>query len=154
MHQSVKKAKAVQRLRGDVGVIVAEFNAEVTEKLLAGARRALSDATVPARRVRVYHVAGSFEVAELAMRLAKTKRFAALVCLGVIMKGETTHDQHLASAVTDSLLRVSLDTGVSVGLGVITVNNLAQAKARSGSDRSNRGYSAAAAALGLVAIKV
>lgn len=154
MQQDAKKVLAMKKLRGDVAVVVGEFNKNVTEGLLSGAKRALKDAGVSEKRIRVYWVAGSFEVAELAMRLAKSKKFFFLVCLGAIIKGETSHDEHLAQAVTNGLLRVSHDTGVPVGLGVITANNIKQAEARSGNNMGNRGYAAAAAALELASITI
>jgi 6,7-dimethyl-8-ribityllumazine synthase len=146
----VKSVKTNQRLR--VAVIVGEFNPEVTSGLQRGALQALGESGVPTSKIKTYHVAGSFEVAQLAMGLAKSKRFDALVCLGAIVRGETTHDQHLADAVTSGLLRVSLDTGVPVGLGIITTKNISQALARSRPDRRNRGYGAAAAVVGLVSV--
>ncbi|OGL87505.1 6,7-dimethyl-8-ribityllumazine synthase [Candidatus Uhrbacteria bacterium RIFCSPLOWO2_02_FULL_48_12] len=153
MRRAVKKITTNIAPRGfKMAVVVADFNASVTKGLLAGALRAAKDSDL--KNVAVYHVAGSFEVAQLAMRLAKTKRWHAIVCLGVIIKGETSHDQHLASAVTSGLLQVGLNTGVAIGLGVITANNVAQARARSGHNQYNRGYAAVAAAVALATQKI
>jgi 6,7-dimethyl-8-ribityllumazine synthase len=157
MHQTqqanAKKTKPAPKFRGDIAIIAGQFNEEITAGLLEGAQKYLSEAGVPAKRVRVYEVAGSFEVAELAAWLARSKKFAALVCLGAIIKGETSHDQHLAQAVTTGLLQTAQATGVPIGLGVITANNLAQAKVRAANDRGNRGYAAASAALNLISLK-
>lgn len=155
MQQGIKKIKNSARRRSlKIAVVVAEFNKSITDGLLAGARRAINDSGIGLKNVKIYHVEGSFEVVQLAMRLAQTKHWHAIVCLGAIIKGETTHDYHLASAVTDGLLRVALDRGVCVGLGVITANNLAQAKARSGDNKYNRGYAAAAAVINLASQKI
>ena len=151
MLQPVKKINLTRgNQKINVAVVVADFNETITRGLLHGSLRALRDSGLKKSSFTVYHVVGSFEVTQLAMRLAKTKRFKVIVCLGAIIKGETSHDQHLARAVTDGLLRVGLDTGVLVGLGVITTNNLKQARARSANDKYNRGYVAAAAVLSLI----
>jgi 6,7-dimethyl-8-ribityllumazine synthase len=155
MQRAVKKiATRVQRRQFRMAVVVADFNKEVTRGLLRGALKAISDSGLQGKQIGVYHVVGSFEVVQLAMRLAKTKRWQAIVCLGVIIKGETSHDHHLASAVTNGLLRIGLDTGVAIGLGVITANNIAQARVRSKADKYNRGYAAVAAAMALGAQKI
>ena len=134
-----------------VAVIVSMFNRDITSGLEDGARQALRDAGVPDDQVVVCEVPGSFEVPQLAMSVARTGRYDALVCLGAIIKGETTHDQHLADAVTNGLMRVGQETGVAVGLGVITTNTLDQARVRSQPQERNRGYEAAAAAVALAA---
>ncbi|KKU49268.1 6,7-dimethyl-8-ribityllumazine synthase [Candidatus Uhrbacteria bacterium RIFCSPLOWO2_12_FULL_46_10] len=155
MQRAVKKITVSSKSRSlKLAVVVADFNEEITKGLLKGALKAIHDSGLERKQVRVYHVAGSFEVAELAMRLAKTKRLEAIVCLGAIIKGETTHDQHLASAVTHGLMQIGLDTGVAIGLGVITANNMVQARARCGADKYNRGYAAVVAAILLATQKI
>lgn len=155
MRQKIKKIEKREGQRHlTMAVIVADFNERVTSGLLRGALQAIRDIGVDEKNIKIYHVAGSFEVAELAMRLAKSKRFKALVCLGAIIKGETAHDQHLTNAVTNGLLRVALDTGVPVGLGVITANNLRQAMARAAANEYNRGYATAAAVISLAFQKI
>lgn len=113
-----------------VGVVAARFNEDITDALLASALKTLEEWSVLPKNVFVARVAGSFEVPSVAQRLIKKHKLAAVVALGCIIKGDTKHDEYLAHAVTEGLMRVSLDTGVPVGLGVLTVNNLAQAKAR------------------------
>lgn len=155
MQRAVKKISAkAEHHNLRVAVVVADFNKEVTKGLLKGALKAIGESGLQGKQIGVYHMAGSFEVAQLAMRLAKTKRWHVIVCLGVIIKGETSHDQHLASAVTHGLLQIGLETGVAIGLGVITANNIAQARARSGMDKYNRGYAAVAAAVALATQKI
>lgn len=155
MRQAVRKIKASSKNRDlKVAVIVADFNEQVTQGLLRGALKAIKDSGVNDKHAVIHHVAGSFEVAQLAMLLAKSKRWQAIICLGAIIKGETTHDRHLARAVTDGLLRVALDTGVPIGLGVITTNNMSQTLARSGANKFNRGYAAAVAAISLATHKI
>lgn len=152
MQRSVYKDKIEKKDRGNlrVAVVVAMFNREVTEGLEQGAHQALRNGGVADENIKTYQVAGSFEVAQLVSALAKTKRFGAILALGSIIKGETTHDQYLADAVTQGLLRTGQETGVAIGLGIITALNLEQAMARSATNDLNRGYHAAKAALELV----
>ena len=133
----------------NAAIVTAMFNGGITKGLERGALAALKEAGVPDEQVTVYEVAGSFEVAQLAMKLGASKRYQAVVALGVIIKGETSHDKHLADAVTSGLLNVGHQTGVAVGLGVITANTVEQAEARAADDDRNRGYGSAAAAVNL-----
>ncbi|RJQ33561.1 6,7-dimethyl-8-ribityllumazine synthase [Candidatus Parcubacteria bacterium] len=129
-----------------VGIVVARFHDDITSAMQKGAEKTLREWKVTPKNIHVAHVAGSFEVPLAASRLIRKHKLNAVVAIGCIIKGETKHDEYLAHAVTDGLMRVSLDMGVPVGLGVLTVNTLAQAKARS-SGGSDHGASAAAAAL-------
>lgn len=131
-----------------VTVIASEYNRGVTDGLLAGVERALSEAGVKAEP-KIVWAAGSFEVVQLAMFEAKKGECNAIVALGSIIKGETSHDQHLATAVTNGLLQVAFETGIPVGLGVITANNIEQAQARA-SEKVNRGYDSVAAVLSTI----
>jgi 6,7-dimethyl-8-ribityllumazine synthase len=128
-----------------VTVVVSEYNREVSDGLLAGVERALKDAGVTTPGNIVWAV-GSWEVAQLTMFEAKKGECDAIVALGSIIKGETSHDHHLATAVTNGLLQVAFETGVPVGLGVITANTLEQAQERA-SEKVNRGYDATLAVL-------
>lgn len=134
-----------------VTVVASEYNCTVTDGLLVGVERALKDAGVIAP-AKIIWAAGSWEVAQLAMFEAKKGECDAIVALGSIIKGETSHDHHLATAVTNGLLQVTFDTGIPVGLGVITANTLEQAEARA-TEKVNRGYDATVAVLKTVNIK-
>ena len=125
-----KDAKAGDASRLRVGIVVAEFHDDITLALQKGAEDVLRSWSVAPKNTHTVHVAGSFEVPLATLRLVKKYKLDAVVVLGCIIKGETKHDEYLAQAVTHGLMRVSLDTGVPVGLGVLTVNNLAQAKKR------------------------
>jgi 6,7-dimethyl-8-ribityllumazine synthase len=106
------------------------FNADVTARLLEGARRGFADAGVPARQVRVVEVPGSFELPLAALWLARTRRYDGIVCLGCVIRGETSHFEHVASQAARGIAWVSLSTGVPVIFGVLTTETLAQALAR------------------------
>ena len=114
--------------------------------MLTGARDVLRDWGVLAKNIHIAHTYGSFELPFTSQRLIKRFRLDAVVALGCIVKGETSHDVYLAQATNYGLMRVMLDTGVPIGLGVLTTNNLAQARVRSRGN-TNHGAKAAIAAL-------
>lgn len=129
-------------------VVVSRFNQDVTGRLRAGAEQALQEAG--AERVEVFDVPGAFELPLAAKAAAATRRFDAVVCLGCLVRGETPHFDYISSAVSHGLADASLQTGVPVAFGVLTVDTLAQAEARAQPDRTNKGFEAAAAAVEMV----
>ena len=141
-----KKHRPGDGSRLKVGVAVSRFNGDITEALLEGALETLRTWNVSEKNIHVMHVAGSFELPLAAQRLIQKHKADAVVALGCIVKGETKHDEYIAHAVFHGLARVSLDHAVPVGLGVLTVNTLPQARARS-RGKTNHGAYAAAAAL-------
>jgi 6,7-dimethyl-8-ribityllumazine synthase len=130
-------------------VVVSRFNSGVTDKLLEGALEALKRAQVASDDVEVVRVPGAFEIPLAARSLAASGRFSGVICIGAIVKGGTPHWDYLSRAVTDGVLRVSLDTGVPVTNAVLTTETLEQALARAtGRGSENKGYDAALAAVG------
>lgn len=128
-----------------VGIAVAEFNADITEKLLAGALRELARSGVRKEHISMVRVPGSFELPLACQRLAKSGRFDALVALGCVIKGETDHYRYIAGEAARGIMEVMLTYSVPIGFGMLTTDTLAQAKARSyGAD--NKGAEAARAA--------
>ena len=128
-------------------VIAARFNEKISERLLAGALRALTSAGVPETAVDVQWVPGSFELPQAAALLARTRRYAGIVCVGCVIKGETPHFDFVAGQAAAGIQRVGLDTGVPTTFGVITALTEDQAWARAGGEVGNRGQEAAEAAL-------
>lgn len=126
-----------------VGIAVARFNGDITEALLASAQEELRAWKVLEANIHSVRVHGSFELPFACQRLIKKHKVHAVVALGCIVKGETKHDEYLAHAVFNALQTVSLETKRPIGLGILTVNTLAQAK-----KRIDYGSAAAAAALG------
>lgn len=130
-----------------VGVVVAQFNADITNALLEGTLETLRAWKVPSRSIEVVKVPGSFEIPFGCLTFLSRKRKPdCLVALGCIIKGETDHDRYIASAVSDGIMALSLEHRVPISFGVITTNNLQQAKARS-TGKTNKGIEAAVAAL-------
>ena len=113
-----------------VGVVVARFNAEVTNRLLESALAALDAAEVPREQVTVVPVPGAFELPLAAMGLAKSRRYACVVALGCVIRGETAHFDFVAGEAASGLQLAALETGIPVAFGVLTVDTLEQAMAR------------------------
>jgi 6,7-dimethyl-8-ribityllumazine synthase len=124
-------------------IVVARFNSGITDKLLTGAQKALTDAG--AKSSRVFWAPGAFELPLIAQRVARG--FHAIIALGAVIRGETPHFDYVAGAAAQGLLRVMLDTGTPVAFGVLTTNTLAEAEARAGGAHGNKGYDAAMTAI-------
>jgi 6,7-dimethyl-8-ribityllumazine synthase len=132
-------------------VVAGRFNERIVKRLLEGAERALTTAGVPADAIDVHWVPGSFELPQAASVLARTGRYAGIVCVGCVIKGETPHFDFVAGQAAAGIQRVALETGVPTAFGVITALTEAQALARAGGDVGNRGQEAADAALEMAA---
>jgi len=132
-------------------VVAARFNERISKRLLSGAMRALASGGVTDEAVEVHWVPGSFELPQAAALLARTGRYAAIVCVGCVIKGETPHFDFVAGQAAAGIQQVALETGVPATFGVITALTEAQALARSGGEVGNRGQEAAEAALEMAA---
>jgi 6,7-dimethyl-8-ribityllumazine synthase len=128
-------------------VVVSRYNDFVTRPLLAGALATLAEAGVPEQDVTLVHVPGAFELPVAAQRLAETRRFAAVICLGCLIRGATPHFEYIANAVAHALATASTSTGVPISFGVLTTNAVEEALERAGPGPSNKGREAAAAAI-------
>ncbi len=135
-----------------IGIVAARFNATLVDALVNRAHAKLVSAGVPAAAIRTVRVPGSHEVPWAAQQLAASGRFDAVIGLGVLIAGDTNHHEMVGDAVAAALMRVSLDTRLPVINGVIVVNNLAQAEART-TGPIDRGAEFAAAALEMAALK-
>jgi 6,7-dimethyl-8-ribityllumazine synthase len=128
-------------------VIVSRFNEEITGGLLAGAREALAEAGVRGNDVSVFEVPGAFEIPLAAKYAAESGQFAAVICLGCLIKGDTMHFEYIADATSHGIMRVGLDTRVPVAFGVLTTLTNEQAEQRAAPGPENKGREAALAAL-------
>lgn len=133
-------------------LVVSRWNNFITERLADGAVDALVRHGSSADRITRVYVPGSFELSLAAQKLAASGRYAAVICLGCLIRGETDHYEHLAAVVTRGLSRVMLATGVPVGLGVVTADSLEQAIERCGGKHGNKGTEAALAAIEMVQV--
>ena len=129
------------------GLAVARFNEFISRKLLDGATDALVRHGVLHEDIEVAWVPGSFELPLVAKRMAQSKKYAAVICLGAVIRGGTPHFDLIASEVTKGIANVALDTGGPVIFGVITADTLEQAIERAGTKMGNKGFDAAVTAL-------
>ncbi len=133
--------------RRSVGIVVGRFNGDITSRLLDGALEALSEAGVVRERIDVMPVPGAFELPLGAMALAKTRRYACIVALGCVIRGDTPHFEYIASEAASGLQLAGLETGVPVSFGVLTCDSRRQAEERAGGEQGNKGSEAARTAL-------
>ena len=133
-------------------IVVSRFNDFFTRPLLDGALDAFRRHGVEDGSVDVAWVPGSFETPLVAKRLAGSGRYGAVVCLGAIIRGATTHFDHVAGQAAAGVARAALDTGVPVVFGIITTDDLDQAIDRSGAKAGNKGYEAALTAIEMVSL--
>lgn len=133
--------------RRSVGIVVSRFNGEITNRLLEGALAALEEAGVARDAIDVMPVPGAFELPLGAMALAKTRRYACVVALGCVIRGETPHFDYVCGEAASGLQLAGLDTGVPVAFGLLTCDTRGQAEARAGGERGNKGAEAARSGL-------
>lgn len=139
-------------LAGDirVAIVVSRFNELVTERLLEGAIGAFRRHGLAEDRVTVVRVPGSFEIPLAAKRLADSRQFAAVVCLGAVIQGETMHHEYINHPMAAAIMQTSLDSGVPVAFGVLTCHSMEQALDRAGGKAGNKGVEASLAAIEMV----
>jgi 6,7-dimethyl-8-ribityllumazine synthase len=129
------------------GLVVSRFNEFITRKLVEGAQDALLRHGVSEDAIDVAWVPGSFEIPLIAQKLAQTKRYNAIICLGAVIRGGTPHFEYVAAEVTKGIAQVGLDAGLPVIYGVITADTLEQAIERAGTKEGNEGFRAATNAI-------
>ena len=135
-----------------IALVVSRYHDFVTSRLEAGARAALREAGVPETGVITFAVPGAYELAQAAHRLASTKEWHGIVCLGCLIRGETSHFDYIAQAAAHGIMRASQDSGVPMGFGLLTTNTAEEALARAGDGPSNKGHEAATALLAMTAL--
>jgi 6,7-dimethyl-8-ribityllumazine synthase len=124
---------------GRFAIVVSRFNQSITSRLMQGAVDTLLAAGVADERIDVAWVPGAFEIPTAAGRLVRSGRYAAVICLGAVIRGETTHDQHINRAVSIALADLGAASGVPVLFGILTCNTVEQAVARSGGQATTPG---------------
>ena len=129
------------------GMVVARFNDFFTSKMLEGAQDTLLRHGVNEEDIEVCWVPGAFEIPLAAQKMANTKRFDAVICLGAVIRGGTPHFEYVAAEVTKGVAQVGLNTGIPVIYGVLTTDTLEQAIERAGTKQGNEGAKAAATAI-------
>ena len=131
-------------------IVVSRFNEFISKKLLDGAMDALIRHQADEDKINVVWVPGSFEIPLAARKMAQSKKYDAVICLGAIIRGDTPHFDYIASEVTKGIAQTGLATGIPTIFGVITTDNLEQAIERAGTKAGNKGAEAANSAIEMV----
>lgn len=126
-----------------IGIIVSRFNDFISTRLLEGALDALRRLGAEEGDLSLYRVPGSFEIPFMAKKLAKSKKIDGILCLGVLIRGDTPHFDFLSAEITKGIAQVSLEEGVPCSFGILTVDNIEQAIERAGTKAGNKGWDAA-----------
>lgn len=132
---------------GRIGIAVSEYHERITAALLAGARDACREAGITDDAIDIVWVAGAFELGSVVAAMARQRDYAALVALGVVVRGETPHFDYVAGETTRMLGALSVERGLPIGFGLLTVDTMEQAAARAGGPAGNKGREAAEAAI-------
>ncbi len=133
-----------------IGIVAARFNEFITSKLLSGAVDGLKRHEVQEDRIDVAWVPGAFEIPLVAQKMAKSGNYDAVICLGAVIRGATTHYDYVCSEVSKGIAQISLQTGVPVMFGVLTTDNIEQAIERAGSKAGNKGFDCATGAIEMI----
>ncbi len=133
-----------------VGIVAARFNEFITSKLLNGALDGLLRHDVNGNDIHVAWVPGAFEIPLVAAKMAKSGRYDAVICLGAVIRGSTSHYDYVCNEVSKGIAAVSLESGVPVLFGVLTTENIEQAIERAGTKAGNKGYDCAVSAIEMV----
>ena len=133
-----------------VGIVVARFNEFITSKLLSGALDTLTRHEVKEENIQVAWVPGAFEIPLIASKMAESGKYDAVICLGAVIRGSTSHYDYVCSEVSKGIASVSLKSGIPVMFGVLTTENIEQAIERAGSKAGNKGSECAQGAIEMI----
>ena len=133
-----------------IGIVCARFNEFITSKLLGGAMDGLLRHDVADENIDVAWVPGAFEIPLIAKKMAKSGKYDAVICLGAVIRGSTSHYDYVCSEVSKGIASVALDSGIPVMFGVVTTENIEQAIERAGTKAGNKGYDCALGAIEMV----
>ena len=133
-----------------IGIVAARFNEFITSKLLSGAQDALVRHDVKDDNIDVAWVPGAFEIPLIADKMAKSGKYDAVICLGAVIRGNTSHYDYVCSEVSKGIAHVSLESGIPVMFGVVTTENIEQAIERAGTKAGNKGYDCALSAIEMI----
>ena len=133
-----------------IGIVVARFNEFITSKLLSGALDGLKRHEVPEENIDIAWVPGAFEIPLVVSKMAQGGKYDAVICLGAVIRGSTSHYDYVCNEVSKGIAQVSLTTGLPVLFGVLTTENIEQAIERAGSKSGNKGYECACGAIEMV----
>lgn len=133
-----------------IGIVASRFNDFIVSKLLEGALDGLKRHDVKEEDIGIAWVPGAFEIPLIALKMAKSKKYDAIICLGAVIRGSTSHYDYVCSEVSKGVASVSLKTEVPVIFGVLTTENIEQAIERAGTKAGNKGYDSALSAIEMI----
>ncbi len=133
-----------------IGIVAARVNEFITSKLLGGALDGLKRHDMDEDNIDVAWVPGAFEIPLIAQKMAKSGKYDAVICLGAVIRGATTHYDYVCAEVSKGIAQISLQTGIPVMFGVLTTDNIEQAIERAGSKAGNKGFDCAAGAIEMI----
>src|SRR5947208_2503862 len=125
--------------RGKFAIVAARFNSEIVDRLLAGALKALKRHGVADKFIDVVHVPGSLELPMAALKLGASKKYAAIICLGAVIQGDTDHYDYVCTGTVNGIIQAGSATGVPTIFGVLTCKKMKQARQRAGGKEGNKG---------------
>lgn len=133
-----------------IGIVAARFNEFIVSKLIGGAMDALTRHDVKEENIDIAWVPGAFEIPLIAQKMADSGKYDAVICLGAVIRGATSHYDYVCNEVSKGIAQVSLNSGIPVLFGVVTTENIEQAIERAGTKAGNKGYDSAMAAIEMV----
>ena len=133
-----------------IGIVAARFNEFIVSKLISGARDGLVRHNVEDDDITLAWVPGAFEIPVMAKKMAESGKYDAVICLGAVIRGATSHYDYVCAEVSKGIASVSLETGVPVMFGVVTTDNIEQAIERAGTKAGNKGYDCALGAIEMI----
>lgn len=133
-----------------IGIVASRFNEFITSKLLAGALDGLKRHEAKEEDIHVAWVPGAFEIPLIASKMAKSGKYDAVICLGAVIRGSTSHYDYVCSEVSKGVAQVGLQSGIPVLFGIVTTENIEQAIERAGTKAGNKGYDCALGAIEMI----
>ncbi|OGI10223.1 MAG: 6,7-dimethyl-8-ribityllumazine synthase [Candidatus Melainabacteria bacterium RIFCSPLOWO2_02_FULL_35_15] len=131
-------------------IVVSRFNEFITEKLLDGCIQTLANNGIEMKHVDIIKVPGTFEIPTMAGNLVDLEKYSAIICLGCVVRGETSHYDHICNAVSNEICRLGTESRIPVIFGILTCENIGQAMDRAGGSKGNKGSESALAAIEMV----
>ena len=144
------EGKVVAKKGMKVGIVASRFNEFITAKLLGGALDGLVRHGVDEKNITTAWIPGAFEIPVIAKKMAETGKYDAVICVGAVIRGSTTHYDYVCNEVSKGIAHVSLETGIPVLFGILTTENIEQAIERAGTKAGNKGYDCALSAIEMV----
>ena len=147
---NIIEGKVVAKKNMKVGIVASRFNEFITAKLLGGAIDGLVRHGVEEKNITAAWIPGAFEIPTVAKKMAESGKYDAVICVGAVIRGSTTHYDYVCNEVSKGIAHISMETGVPTLFGILTTDNIEQAVERAGTKAGNKGYDCALSAIEMV----